>query len=307
MSASKLAIDVVCVGHAAFDLTMEVDHHPGPDEKCSASSIITSGGGPAANAAVTVSRLGGRSAFAGYLGNDLYGCQHYEEFQTEGVILDWVVRGPCPTSLSIILVKPDGQRTVVNHKKQTPPLRNDQVDFSRCHPRVVLFDGHEPEISIPLAKTARAGNIPTILDAGSVHHGTIGLLPYTDYLVTSAKFARDFTGKEDPQQALDILSKRAPCVAITVGLKGVLWMSGERRGALPAFAVNVADTTGAGDTFHGALALAIAQGESLAAAMHYASAAAAICCTRVGARPGIPTRGELESFLESGQRFLFHG
>jgi sulfofructose kinase len=187
-------IDVLCVGHAAFDLTMAVGHHPGADEKCSAASLLSCGGGPAANAAVTVSRLGGRSAFAGYLGNDLYGRLHYEELQQEGVALEWVVRGDAPTPLSVVLVKPDGLRAVVNHKADTPALPASAVDFSGCAPRAILFDGHEPELSLKLAATARARGVPVLLDAGSVHEGTRAVLAHTDFLVASARFARDFTG-----------------------------------------------------------------------------------------------------------------
>ena len=287
---------MLCVGHAAFDITFTVDHHPGADEKCSASSAIFCGGGPAANAAVTVARLGGASALAGYLGKDPYGDQHHRELLEEGVVTDYVVRGSQLTPLSIILAKPGGERTVVNYRTQASFLSKDAVDFSRCRSKVILFDGHEPLASLPLARSAVKRRTATVLDAGSVHRGTVELVPHTDYLVASAAFARDFSSEDDPARALEKLSQLAPFVVITRGKDGLLWKSDSGvTGSMRAFAVDAVDTTGAGDTFHGAFALGVARGMEFTDNLRYASAAAALCCTRLGARVGIPTRPEVEA------------
>ena len=130
----SMEIDVLCVGHAAYDLVYSVDHHPEADEKCLASGLLMCGGGPAANAAVTVARLGGIAAFAGYLGRDVFGDMHFEELLSEGVITTLVVRGSHPTPLSSIIVKPGGKRTVITHKGSTPVLEPDQVDFIKFAP-----------------------------------------------------------------------------------------------------------------------------------------------------------------------------
>jgi sulfofructose kinase len=111
----KIDVDVLCVGHASYDFVFAVDHHPKADEKTFAEKFISCGGGPAANAAVTVSRLGFKSAFAGYLGNEYFGQRHLEEFSQAAVNTDLIVRGDSPTPVSTILAKPDGQRTLVNY------------------------------------------------------------------------------------------------------------------------------------------------------------------------------------------------
>jgi len=296
MTSDKIELDVLCIGQAAFDVIMTVDHHPGPDEKCFASGLLSVGGGPAANASVAVARLGGSSALAGYLGLDIYGEQHLQELLREGVDTRWIVRNSNPTPLSVVLVKPNGERTVLNHKDRTPVLMPSDLDLANCHPQVILFDGHQPWISIDIAQSARRDHIPTILDAGSVHEGTLKLLPHTDFLVASSKFAQELSGKTDPGEALDALCKHCPCVVITMGEKGCVWKSGARKGSIPAFKVKVLDTTGAGDTFHGAFAISIARGQNLLAALEYASAAAALCCQKLGARPGIPSEVELRRF-----------
>lgn len=291
------SIDVLCVGHAAYDLTFLVDHHPGADEKCFASGFSSCGGGPAANAAVTVARLGGSSAFAGYLGNDFQGCRHLAELNSEGVNTELVVRGSHPTPLSVILVKPDGSRTVVNHKAETPFIEHGLIDFSRFRPKAILFDGHEPLISPALAEHARTRDIPVILDAGSVHRGTRDLAPVVGYLVASAKFARDFTGATDMRQSLNLLSGLSSCVVITLGEDGLVWKKGGRSGNLGAFPLEARDTTGAGDVFHGTFALGVARSMEFTSLLEYASAAAAVSCTRIGARKGIPSAEDVRRFL----------
>ncbi len=298
----KTNVDVLCVGHASYDLVFAVGHHPDADEKTFAEKFISCGGGPAANAAVTVSRLGLKSAFAGYLGNDFYGQRHLEELNQAAVNTDLVVRGDSPTPLSAILVKPDGQRTVVNYKGETAPLAADSMDLSKWHPQVILFDGHEPEVSLALMEAIKGRGISTVLDAGSVHRGSLKLLEQVNYAVVSQKFARECTGKENPQQAALKLGQLVSAVVITLGEAGLVWKSADGSGNLPAYSIDAVDTTGAGDAFHGAFAAGLAYGKPWEDLLTYASAVAALCCTKYGARPAIPTARGVATFLRKHQK-----
>lgn len=293
-----MQIDVLCVGTAAYDLTFTVAAHPQPDDKIFASSLVSCGGGPAANAAVTVARMGGTAVFAGYLGNDLFGDLHQQELETEGVLTDWVVRGSKPTPVSTILAQPDGRRALIAYRDPAIHLPPGSIDFSRLTPSVILFDGHEPHLSIPLAKWARQQGIPVILDAGSLHEGTKALADQVDYLICSQKFGRQFTGEATAAAALLPLQSLAPFVAITVGERGLFWAADGRREWFPPFAVGAVDSTGAGDTFHGAFAWCVAQKMDLQETLPFAAAAAALCCTRAGARRSIPTRAKVTRFLK---------
>lgn len=289
---------VLCVGHASYDLVFQVPHHPAPDEKLFADGFVRCGGGPAANAAVAVARLGHAAAFAGYLGRDLFGEEHVSELHAAGVLTDWLARGDAPTPLSAVFVKPDGTRALATFKAATAYTAAEAIDFSNCRPKVVLFDGHEPLLSEPLAERAGAEGVPTVLDAGSLHRGTELLMERVDHLVASEKFARQASGAADPHLALEFLAERAPVVVITLGERGLLWKTPDgNRGQLPAFPVNAVDTTGAGDSFHGAYAVALAEGREWPDTLRFASAVAALCCTRVGARTGIPERREVDRFL----------
>jgi sulfofructose kinase len=288
-------VDILCVGHASYDLVFSISHHPAEDEKVFADAFRACGGGPAANAAVMAARLGFTSAFAGYLGKDLYGDKHYQELVEQGIDTHWVVRDYSPTPLSSILVKPDGKRTLINYKGQTQALPAGALDFSSIQPKVILFDGHEPHLSLSLARRAQREGIPTVLDAGSMHEGTLALMERVDYLVCSEKFACQLAG--DEEKALAQLANIAPAVVITLGERGLIWQCASKRGTLPAFSVAVVDTTGAGDAFHGAFAAAVAAGMNWTAILHYASAAGALCCTKTGARLGLPTREEHNALL----------
>ncbi len=287
---SAEAIDVLCVGHASYDLIFSVPYHPAADEKIVANHFSGCGGGPAANAAITVSRLGLKAAFAGYLGNDLYGDKHWQEFVAEKISTQHIVRGSNPTPLSSIIVKPDGKRALINFKGTTQALSSDAIAFSSMNPKVILFDGHEPQISLALLNLVGNKSIPTVLDAGSLHEGTEQLMDKVDYLVCSEKFARQFADHEN--DALDLLAKNSAHVVITLGERGLIWKCKDERGKLPAYPVTAVDTTGAGDAFHGAFAAAVAMQMNWIDSLRYASAAGALCCTKIGARPGLPSLGE---------------
>jgi len=301
------SVDVLCVGQACYDLVFGISRHPDPDEKCAATRFIGCGGGPAANAAVTVSRLGCRAAFAGYLGEDIYGCFHLNELTAEKVRTAGVYRGTSATPLSAILVKPNGARTVVNYRDPAVmPPENAAALLTYYRPKVILFDGHQPHLSSIFMDDAVRRRIPTVLDAGSVHAGTRALVNVVDYVVASEKFARDFTGQAEVLRAVQQISGYARGVVVTRGEAGLAWQTADGCGTMDAFVVETVDTTGAGDAFHGAFAAGIAQRMEWHALLRFASAVGALTCTRYGARPAIPDKAQVDLFLKQSARY-WHG
>ena len=290
---------MLCVGAGTYDLVYSVERDPQPDEKIRANSFTGCGGGPAANAAITVSRLGLQSAFVGYLGNDIFGNAHINELQQAGVNTDLVARGDESSALSVIMVKPDGRRSLVNYRKPESFLAAGSVDFTSVDTKVILFDGHEPHISPALAQSARKQGVVTLLDAGSIHPGTEELAGLVDYLVCSESFGFGFTGESTEEKALEKLFAYAPNVVITLGHRGLVWKNAEGSGHEKSCSIKAVDTTGAGDVFHGALAVCLAEKREWRESLAYASAAGALCCMKIGARLGIPTREEVEEFMAS--------
>jgi len=291
-------IDVLCIGASSYDFVFKVGHHPEIDEKTTADSFVSCGGGPASNAALTVSKLGLTSAFCGYLGQDTFGRLHFDELNKADVNTDLTVWGEALTPVSTVWVKPGGQRSLVNYRPPDNILSPKDLDFSKINPKVILFDGHEPDVSEYLINESRFKDAVTILDAGSLNPGTSKLYNKVDYLVCSKKFAQEVTGESSSQESLIKLAEKNKNTIITLGSDGLLWKTEIGQGKVHAYEVTAVDTTGAGDVFHGAFAYCIVTEKNWDAALKFSSAAAAISCKKLGARTSIPYKNEVDSFLK---------
>ena len=298
MTKDSNIIDVLCVGYACVDINFNAPHHPASDEKVRALSMHSCGGGPASNAAVAISRLGGQAAFAGYLGRDAFGDGHLMELLEAGVQTTGVDRGNAATPVAAITIKPDGERSIVDYRAPTALAPENMISLSTQPARVLLVDGHQPLLSIKLVEEARLLGIPSVLDAGSVHDGTMSLYNKVDYLISSEKFAHQFSGEEDPRKALASFDGTAPFTAVTWGSDGVYWQDDEGQHHMPAFDIEAVDTTGAGDAFHGAFALGLAQVMELRTNLRRACATAALTCLKVGARSALPDQARVEALCE---------
>ncbi|MBW6414750.1 carbohydrate kinase [Candidatus Methylacidiphilum fumarolicum] len=291
-------MDVLTVGHSCYDLSFYVEKDPKSDEKIFATDLIICGGGPGANAAVAVRRLGGTSAFCGYVGRDDFGEKILEEFKREGVDTSLVQRGNAPTPVACCFVKPDGQRAVINYKKSTPQLSGEGINTTLIKPKVILFDGHELAASQEFLKLAKKEKIPTVLDAGSFHEGTRVLAPEVDYVVASEKFVLQKTSSNNSQTAFEQVSKEYKNFVLTLGEKGLMWKYQGQEGKMKSLPITAVDTNGAGDAFHGAFSLGLARGLDWKELLLFSTVTAALSCTRKGARTSFPTKEEVESKLK---------
>lgn len=296
-ACGPLTVELLCAGFACHDLVFDVPHHPGADEKVRASALLNCGGGLASNAAVTAARLGYRTAFAGYVGADVYGDLHVAELQAAGVITDWIVRGVEPTPLSALMIKPDGLRTIVSYRGESEGRCAGKADLTQLQTKSILIDGYQYELAQELTHYAKANRIPIVIDADALRPQTATLVQQVDYVVASERFALEYSGQEDVAAGLTKLATVAPNVVVTLGDRGLIWQRSETRGQLAAFPITAVDTTGAGDAFHGAFAAGLARGMAWEELLRYASAVGALCCTKVGGRVGIPTAAEVATFL----------
>lgn len=296
-------LDLLCIGHASYDQVFSIAHHPASDEKMQADNLLSCGGGPAANAAVTAAKLGFKAGFCGYLGNDNYGDSHLSELQAHYINTQLIKRGNSPTPLSVILVKPNGDRALINYKGNTQALAADSIDFSSVNTKTLLFDGHEAKLSLSALQQPHLKTVPSVLDAGSLHDGTLSLMNQVDYLVCSEKFAIQYAG--DPKTALSQLAAVAPWVVITLGEQGLIWQHGQQTGKLNALNIEAVDTTGAGDAFHGAFAAGLSANMDWQDLLYYASTAGAFCCTKLGARTSLPSITQHQQLLNSWRENSF--
>jgi sulfofructose kinase len=298
--------DILCVGISTLDRVWLVDSLPTGGGKFRAHDYLELGGGMAANAAVAAARLGGRVAYWGRNGDDSAGRTMQHELACFGVNITGFRLFPGKrSSVSAIFVGRDGERTIVNYRDDSMPTDASWLPLERvAHCHAVHGDVRWPEGVLAAYRAARAAGVPTVLD-GEIASAEVfaALLPYTDHAIFSEPGLRAFAGRETENDEARIAALTAVrehgcrVAAVTRGKQGVLWLDDSGVQRQPAFAVNTVDTTGAGDVFHGAYALAIAEGQTVSAAMRFAGAVAAKKCTVKGGRAGIPDRAQAESFL----------
>jgi len=293
--------DVICLGYSATDYLGIVPHYPEVDTKMELLQFSKQGGGPAATASVTIARLGARVAFVGKVGDDDFGQFMIEELAKEGVDTNNIVIQPNAGSqfAFIVIERHTGKRTIFWSRSGVAPLQVEELDkdiITSC--RVLLTDGHDTWASLQAAIWANEAGIPVVYDAGSVREASIELAEHTDALVASERFAREYTGQTDPAKAAQaMLSGRRKYSVVTLGENGCVYATQECVVHQPAFQVDVVDTTGAGDAFHGAFAYGILRGWSYREIVEFSSAVAALKCTKLGGRPGLPTLEGALSFL----------
>ena len=296
---------VLSVGTAVVDFVMTVDHLPTEGRKYRASEATIVGGGCAANAAIAIARLGGESLLAGHLGTDAVGDLIIGGLEVAGVDCGLIRRDPdLQSSFSNIMVDGAGERMIVNYRD--PRFTDSDADWlAKDMPEVgaVLADTRWPAGAVVAMRAARQLGIPGVVDAEAPLGDGTECLPLASHVAFAADGLRDFAGVDDLDQGLEIASKRLPgFVAVTDGANGVRWRHGGDGGHIPADPVDVVDTLGAGDVWHGAFALALAEGMETGAALRFAGATAAIKCGRPGGSRGSPTRGEVDAFIRGRER-----
>jgi sulfofructose kinase len=291
---------ILCAGIIVLDEVFQVDRFPQPDEKIQAQSFFIVNGGCAANAAVAVARLGGRAALAGPLGDDANGERVLAALAREEVDCSGCQRlAGTPTAVSAIFLDPHGERMIVTHCDDrlaaARPINPARLVASAD---AVLADNRFPEFVRPICEAARARGLMVVLDADRPTQIGDELFRIATHVVFSSECLRATTGRDDLAAGLAaVAATTSAFLAVTHGPNDVLWREGGAMRKSPVFAVDAIDTLGAGDVFHGAFTLALAQGHTLAAAIRFAAAAAGLKCTRLGGSRGAPRRGEVEALL----------
>lgn len=296
--------EVVGLGQACVDYLGRVSSYPCEDGKVELLDLRSQCGGPASTALVTLSRLGVKTSFLGSISDDPIGVEILKGLRGDRVDFSFLKITPGHTSqfAFIAISRESGNRTIFWHRGRVPPLKKEDVDLSPfVGARVLHLDGLMIEASIEAARQAKARGLKVVLDAGTMRDGSLELVSQIDVLIASARFAVPLVGEDSPAEtALEALSRFGPKeIVITLGSKGsVGWNRGEIIGQ-SAFPVEVVDTTGAGDVYHGAYLYGLLQGWDMRKCMRFASATSALKCRVIGARAGIPTLEEVTRFLEA--------
>jgi ribokinase len=303
-SAHPEKVLVVGLGQACLDHLGTLGAYPREDGKCELSGFHIQCGGPASTALVTLARLGVKTSFLGSISDDAFGVEITKGLKKERVDDTFlkIRRGYTSQFAFIAVTEGTGNRTVFWHRGSVPHLKPGEVDLSAfTGAKILHVDGLMVEVAQEAARQAKARGMKVIMDAGTMRAGSLELAALVDVVISSQRFAASLAGESAPvEKILYMLRELGPQEAvITLGPKGSWGRGGQDLIFQRAFPIEVKDTTGAGDVYHGAYIYGLLQGWKMRECMRFASAASALKCREIGARKGIPRLGQIMEFMST--------
>ena len=305
--APKTSPRVLCIGMPVRDLTFHTPGIPARGYKENATAFDEICGGNALNGAISIVRLGGRASICGPMGDASETSSRFifEQMAHEGIETKHLIHMPgLVTPISAVMIDPSGERTIVTFRDPElwhVKLPDSGMLLEDCD--AILTESRCAEFCTDLCTEAVRRGIPVVVDVDRAMSLREGLLNASTHLVFSSEALQETADVSDDGQALQKIAKLTKSfVAGTRGPRGTIWL--DEHGRLqetPAFPVHTVDTLGAGDVFHGAFAMAITEGQELPDALRFASAAAALKCTRFGGAFAAPQRAEVMKLLGEDQ------
>ncbi|HRA53272.1 MAG TPA: PfkB family carbohydrate kinase [Thermoflexales bacterium] len=301
-----LSFAVIGLGVSTVDIVARVEHLPTPDDVQRALDMTTQGGGPVATAMVTLARLGARAAMIDALGDDWRGGQIREGFTREGVNVAHLKTRPGHTSaMSCILVEQaSGARSIVYAPGTAPDITPAELPVDAiASARFLHLNGRHWEAGLEAIRIARSAGVQVSFDGGAGRYRPEldDLIPQTDICIVARDFAEQHTHETDIRAAAGALLRMGPrLVAITDGARGSWVLARDGRFFhQPAYLFpSAVDTTGCGDSYHGAFLFGLLRGLTLEKTAALASAVAALNSQAIGGRGGLPTYAQVVAFLD---------
>jgi ribokinase len=301
--------NILVVGSINMDMVVRAPHMPVPGETVLGKGFVTSPGGKGANQAVAVARLGGQCTMLARVGRDAFGETLLEGMKAEGIACDHVlVTENAPTGVALIIVDGNGENSIVVASGANYQLTPDDV-FS-CAEAFGEADAVVLQLELPLPTVraamdlARRHRCRIILDPAPAPQCMPPRFCEVDILTPNVTEAEMITGtktgeeRADRNIGLDLVARGAKAAVLKLGSRGSLVVTGDGQfERVPAFKVDIVDTTAAGDAFTAALAVATAGGKPLGEAARFANAAGALACTRLGAQAAMPTAIEVQMLI----------
>ncbi len=302
---------ILVVGSINMDLVVRSEHIPEPGETILGDGFQCSPGGKGANQAVAAARLGCRTRMIGAVGNDAFGAELLDGLQTEGVDCEAVsVTEDAPSGVAMIVVDSHGENSIVVASGANFRVTADDHLIANEHlfeaSTVVLLQLELPPPTVRAAiELARRHRCKVILDPAPAPRKLPEELCLVDIISPNITEAEALTGKKagaeervNKQIASDLIERGAKAAALKLGPRGSLIVTVEGDFyTVPAYKVNVVDTTAAGDAYTAALAVAVARGEKLHQAARFASAAGSLACTKIGAQAAMPTAEQVQFLM----------
>ncbi len=293
--------EIIGIGLAVLDHLMVVPEFPSQEGVTPSSQYEIQGGGMIATALATAQRLGASTELWGRLGDDETGHAVVKELKAFNVNTSQVHMVPDgKTGVCFVMVQADnGKRAFVVHSQKNLYVDLNLLNLERIRKaKMLLIDASWIEAAQKAAHFAKSHGIPVVADVHEPNQPSLELLSLADYAIVPQQLAEFFGGKGDYTSALHAMkSKGVKVPIITLGEEGCAYLYQEKIFKVPAFDVRVVDTTGAGDSFHGAFCFALSRGFGVPESIGLASAVAALSCTKLGGLAGIPTYEETLQFM----------
>ena len=301
---------IVVVGSSNTDLLIQMDRIPRPGETIIGGKFLSAAGGKGANQAVAAARAGGAVTFITRVGCDDLGQKAVAGFVKDRINVDYVIHDRTnPSGVALIFVGADGENSIAvasgaNEKLSPADVKRAVKAFRGTSVLVLQLETPLDTVQAAAELAAKAG-VKVLLNPAPARTLPAELLKHVSVLtpnegeaemLTSIK-VRDTNAAAKAAEAL--LARGVENVIITLGSRGAFVAGAGVRQMIPAYKVRAIDTTAGGDVFNGALAVALAEGRSLLEATRFATAAAAISVTRLGAQPSAPTRREIDKLYAS--------
>ena len=300
---------IVVIGSSNTDMVIKSEKLPAPGETVLGGTFLMNPGGKGANQAVAAARLGGRVTFICKTGDDLFARRAEEGYRQEGIDTAFVLRNAeAPSGVALITVDAEGENCIV----VAPGANNTLLpaDIEQARAEIESADLIIMQLEIPLetvicaARIAHNSGVKVLLNPAPAPASVLPeeLLRMVDVLIpnrgeASALAGIEVTDGEPAEQAARILHKHGVGnVLLTLGSRGALCFDGTKSTHIAPFKVKTVDTTAAGDTFCGALCVALAEEHDLVQAARFASFVASISVTRLGAQSSVPYRREIDDF-----------
>jgi len=302
--------DVLGLGCVAVDDLFFVDRYPAPDEKVMVRERYRQCGGLTATALVTAARLGASCAYAGMLGENELSAFVRNTLEKEGIDTSRVVpvKEAAPIHAIVIVDIKARTRTIINCP---PPVTGAHPELPPAevieHTKVLLVDHWGAAGMLRAAGVAKAAGIPVVADFELTGIDWVApVMPLVDHLIVPESFALRYTGESDARAAaMALVQPGRKTVIVTQGARGGVYVDAaasrpvvQTYGIYP---VEVVDTTGCGDVFHGAYCMALVKGWPLEERVRFASAVAALKATKPGGQAGIPRVDEVFPFMKTNR------
>jgi len=295
--------DVVGIDMPCMDLNVNLSHFPSPDSGERINQLSWQGGGKVATGMVACARLGAKCAMMGCVGDDIFGKFIINDFKLHGIDTSALkIKQGDTSSLSVVLSEAAvGSRTILSKGGSALRYNIEDIDANMLRSAKYFFICQADSVVSQTVDIAREAGVKIFIDADGYSEEIMNMLPKIDIFVGSQYFYNTLFGNDRYEENCRKVMGMGPQIALfTLGDKGCVGVSQEGFFNLPAFSVDVVDTVGAGDVFHGAFLAGLLTGRNVKEAARFACATSAIKCTRIGGRAGIPDTKTVERFLQDG-------